>query len=38
MDNLAAGLAIDEILRSYPSLTREGVRAAIGYAAELMQV
>jgi uncharacterized protein (DUF433 family) len=38
MDNLAAGLTIDEILRSYPSLTREGVRAAIGYAAELMQV
>ena len=35
LDNLAAGLSIDEILRSYPSLTREAVRAAVAYAAEL---
>lgn len=35
LDNLAAGLAPDEILRSYPSLTREAVLAAIAYAAEL---
>ena len=35
LDNLAAGLAVDEILLSYPSLTREAVRAAITYAAEL---
>ena len=35
LDNLAAGLTIDEILRSYPSLTREAVQAAISYAAEL---
>ena len=35
MDNLAAELSVDDILRSYPSLTREGVQAAIGYAAEL---
>ena len=35
LDNLAAGLTVDEILQSYPSLTREAVRAAIAYAAEL---
>ncbi|MGH8499557.1 MAG: DUF433 domain-containing protein [Methylococcales bacterium] len=35
LDNLAAGLTTDEIIRSYPSLTREAVQAAIAYAAEL---
>jgi uncharacterized protein (DUF433 family) len=35
LDNLAAGVSTDEILRSYPSLTREGIQAAIAYAAEL---
>ena len=35
LDNLAAGLAPDEILRSYPSLSREAVLATIAYAAEL---
>jgi len=35
LDNLAAGLTADEIVRSYPSLSREAVQAAIGYAAEL---
>jgi uncharacterized protein (DUF433 family) len=35
LDNLAAGLGFDEILASYPSLTREAIQAAIGYAAEL---
>ncbi|RMF01208.1 MAG: DUF433 domain-containing protein [Chloroflexi bacterium] len=35
LDNLAAGLTVDEILNSYPSLTRQGVQAAIAYAAEL---
>ncbi len=35
MDNLAAGLTVDEIMRSYPSLRREAVQAAIAYAAEL---
>jgi len=35
LDNLAAGLSLDEILSSYPSLSREGVQAAISYAAEL---
>ena len=35
LDNLAAGLTPAEIVRSYPSLTVEGVQAAIAYAAEL---
>ena len=35
LDNLAVGASIDAILRSYPSLTREDVQAAIAYAAEL---
>jgi uncharacterized protein (DUF433 family) len=35
LDNLAGGVPEDEILRSYPSLTREDIHAAIQYAAEL---
>lgn len=35
LDNLAAGLTADEIIRSYPSLDHEAVQAAIAYAAEL---
>ena len=35
LDNLAAGLTPDEILRSYPPLSREAIQAAIAYAAEL---
>ncbi len=35
LDNLAAGLTLDEILRSYPALSKESVQAAIAYAAEL---
>jgi uncharacterized protein (DUF433 family) len=35
LDNVAAGLTSDEIIQSYPSLTREAVQAAISYAAEL---
>ncbi len=35
LDNLAAGIPVEEILTSYPSLTRESVQAAIAYAAEL---
>jgi uncharacterized protein (DUF433 family) len=35
LDNLAAGLATDEILRSYPPLTPEDVQAAMAYAADL---
>lgn len=35
LDNLAAGVSAEEILRSYPSLTADSLRAAIAYAAEL---
>jgi uncharacterized protein (DUF433 family) len=35
LDNLAVGLSVEDILASYPTLTREGVQAAIAYAAEL---
>ena len=35
LDNLAAGVGIDELLESYPSLTRDGVLAAMAYAADL---
>mgnify|MGYP001039832507 FL=1 len=35
LDNLAAGVSREEILKSYPSLTPEDIQAAIAYAAEL---
>jgi len=35
LDNLAAGASLDEILASYPSLSRDDVHAAVQYAAEL---
>jgi len=35
LDNLAAGLTSDEIVKSYPTLNREVVQAAIAYAADL---
>ena len=35
LDNLAAGVSEEEILKSYPSLTRRDIQAAIAYAAEL---
>ena len=35
LDNLAANIAAEEILRSYPTLRPEDVQAAIAYAAEL---
>jgi uncharacterized protein (DUF433 family) len=35
LDNLALDLPVEEILRSYPSLTREAIKAGIAYAAEL---
>jgi uncharacterized protein (DUF433 family) len=35
LDNLAAGLSTDELIRNYPSLTVDTIRAAIAYAAEL---
>lgn len=35
LDNLAAGLTDAELLKSYPSLMIEDIKAAIAYAAEL---
>jgi uncharacterized protein (DUF433 family) len=35
LDNLAAGISQDEILKSYPTLKPEDIQAAIAYAAEL---
>jgi len=35
LDNLAAGLPTEEILRSYPSLTDRDIQAAVAYAADL---
>lgn len=35
LDNLADGMTEEEILHSYPTLTREAIRAAIAYAADL---
>jgi uncharacterized protein (DUF433 family) len=35
LDNLAAGLSIEEILHSYPSLNRESILATVSYAADL---
>jgi len=35
LDNLAAGVNEDEILRSYSSLSPEDIDAALNYAAEL---
>jgi uncharacterized protein (DUF433 family) len=35
VDNLAAGISEEEILAAYLSLTKEDIRAALTYAAEL---
>jgi len=35
LDNLAEGVSEEEILKSYPSLGPEDIKAAIAYAAEL---
>ena len=35
LDNLAAQVTPEEILRSYPALTRQAIAACIAYAAEL---
>lgn len=37
LDCLAAGLNEDDILRQYPGLTHEAIRAAIAYAAALVR-
>jgi len=35
IDNLAAGMSEEEILREYPSLQPADIRAALAYAADL---
>lgn len=35
LDNLAAGVPTDDVLRSYPSLKAEDIQAAMAYAADL---
>jgi uncharacterized protein (DUF433 family) len=35
LDNLAAGMSHGDILRDYPALTDDGIRAAIAHAADL---
>ena len=35
LDNLAAGVNEDELLREYAGLTREGIQAVLTYAAAL---
>jgi len=35
LDNLAENISEKEILKSYPSLTSEDIKAAISYAAEI---
>lgn len=35
VDNLAEGVSEEEILAGYPALTREDIRAALSFAAEM---
>lgn len=35
LDFLANGMAIEEIIKDYPQLTEEDIRAAIAYGAEM---
>ena len=35
LDNLAAGLTVEEIAESYPSVSADAVRATLHYAADL---
>jgi uncharacterized protein (DUF433 family) len=37
LSNLADGLAVEEILKSYPTLTAAGIQAALAYATDLAQ-
>ena len=34
LDNIAAGVSVDELLASYPSLTRDDVHAAMRYSGD----
>ena len=35
LDNLASGMDADEVTKSYPSVSRKAVRAALSYAVAL---
>jgi uncharacterized protein (DUF433 family) len=37
LEKFAAGYSEDEVLRAYPHITREGIRAALAFAAEALQ-
>ncbi len=37
LEDLAGGLSPDELLEAYPRLTREGLEAALAYAAALVR-
>ncbi len=37
LEKLAAGESEEQILSAYPRLTRDGIRAALAYAAEAMK-
>lgn len=37
LNKLASGETVEQILESYPHLTREGVQAAIKFAADMLQ-
>ncbi len=37
LEKLAAGATVDELLNSHPRLTREGVQAALGFAADAIR-
>ena len=37
LDNLAAGETIEQLLAAHPHLTREGVQAALRFAAEALR-
>ena len=37
LDNLAAGVPLEELIRSYPPLTSEDIQACLAYAALLAQ-
>ena len=37
LDNLAEGVPIEDLMKSYPSVTDEAVHAAIAYAADMVR-
>lgn len=37
LDNLAAGVSEDEIIRNYPSVTKDDIQACLLYASELIK-